>query len=581
LARAGTAASALRRLWPAAAAAALALGLAVQGWQLWQLEEQRSHDVARLEAAARRVSAAAPTGGDGSGSPEAARASAEGHAQEAAQSLHRLAAMVLALLALHAHGVWRNARRAPLPHSDPPSSAPAPGLLPAGAAAQGPPSPPPSPPSPPSPPPPPPSPPPDAVAGRLLRAIDHAQRHAGFGFALLAFGIEPGAGEGRAELLCELEARLLHTLRPGDALARREDGFLALLEGVADAATLAPIAERVLAELAEPCVVGCIPVLAGVRLGAVLHTGTGAPHGAGAAEALRQQADTALAEARRRGGGWQLFDTAWQARTQQAQVLAGELRQGLAEGGLFVVYQPVVQLSTRTLVGVEALLRWRHPQRGLVAPPEFIAAAEECGLIDEVGAFVLDRACAQFALWRRTLGWASPRQLAVNLSRVQLLRPGLVRAVQQALQAHGLRAEQLQLEVPEALVADDGGVQATLGEVKALGVRLALDGFGTGSSSLACLHRMPLDAVKLDRSVVQRAATVEHHRVLIEATARVARMLGIATVAEGVETAEQAALMSALDCERGQGHLYCQALEAPALETWLRSHAAGRVAYTV
>jgi EAL domain-containing protein (putative c-di-GMP-specific phosphodiesterase class I) len=348
---------------------------------------------------------------------------------------------------------------------------------------------------------------------------------------------------------------------------------------VADAATLTPIAERLQTDLREPCVVGCTPVLAAAAIGAVLHPPPAAEGGArGAdAESLRRDAESALDEARGRGR-WQLFDAGLAARTQRTRAMAGDLRLGLAEGGLFIVYQPVVQLATRSLVGVEALLRWRRPLRGLVAPQEFIAAAEECGLIDEVGAFVLARACTQFMHWRRTLGTGAPRQLAINLSRMQLLRPGLVQGVQDALRTSGMRAEQLQLEVTELLPGPDVEMRAVLAELKSLGLRLALDGFGTGASSLASLHRLPLDTVKIDRSIVQRAASVEHHHVLIEATVRMARMLGITTVAVGVETAAQAAFVRGLDCDRGQGHLFGAPLEAAALEAWLRAHAGSRAA---
>jgi EAL domain-containing protein (putative c-di-GMP-specific phosphodiesterase class I) len=159
--------------------------------------------------------------------------------------------------------------------------------------------------------------------------------------------------------------------------------------------------------------------------------------------------------------------------------------------------------------------------------------------------------------------------LVVNLSRAQVERPGLAARVQAVLQAHGLAPAQLQLEVTESMAASDERMQATLRELKALGVRLALDDFGTGYSSLACLHLLPVDTVKIDRSFVQHAETVEYHRVLIEATIRVARTLGMSTVAEGIETPGQAALMLDLRCTRGQGYLYGRPMEAAVLEAWL------------
>jgi EAL domain-containing protein (putative c-di-GMP-specific phosphodiesterase class I) len=232
-----------------------------------------------------------------------------------------------------------------------------------------------------------------------------------------------------------------------------------------------------------------------------------------------------------------------------------------------------VDLADEQLTGVEALVRWQHPERGLVPPVEFIGVAEECGLIDAVGQQVLTKACAQFMHWRRTLSGAAPRLLAVNLSRAQLGRPALVGDVMQALLEAGMPPASLQLEVTESLAAQDERVQATLRELKARGMRLALDDFGTGYSSLACLHQLPVDTVKIDRSFVAHAESVEYHRVLIEATIRVARTLGMVTVAEGIETEGQAQLMRTLACDRGQGWLFGKALTAPELERWIYEQA--------
>jgi EAL domain-containing protein (putative c-di-GMP-specific phosphodiesterase class I) len=247
-----------------------------------------------------------------------------------------------------------------------------------------------------------------------------------------------------------------------------------------------------------------------------------------------------------------------------------DLRRALREDELFVVYQPVVDLAHRGLAGVEALVRWRHPERGLVPPGEFIPVAEECGLIDEVGSLVLDKACTQFVRWRAELGALAPATLAVNFSRAQLKRADVTEELQLVLATTGMRPEWLQIEVTESLAAQDERVQATLRQIKALGVKLALDDFGTGYSSLACLHQLPVDTVKVDRSFVQHAQTVEYHRVLIEATIRVARTLGMSTVAEGIETEGQAGLMHELACDRGQGYLFSRPLEAAALEAWAR-----------
>ncbi len=433
------------------------------------------------------------------------------------------------------------------------------------------------------------------VMERLQRALAHAERHPGYGFAVLFMDFDRfkqvndtlghAAGD---ELLRQIAARLTQALRPGDAVARLEadapdpvaarlggDEFVVVLDGVGDVKRAAVVAERLLSELAEPYLVEATPVHSTVSIGVVLCGGVRSDATAAlpSAEVLLRHADTAMYEAKRAGRArWVLFDDSMQERLVRALAMENDLRRALRENELFVVYQPVLDLQSRAITGVEALVRWRHPQRGLVPPADFIGVAEESGLIDAVGAQVLEMACRQFVHWQDTLGPVAPQQLAVNLSRAQLKRPALVSDVRGVLQAHGMAPDQLQLEVTESLAAQDEAVQATLRELKSLGVRLALDDFGTGYSSLACLHQMPVDTVKIDRSFVKHAETVEYHRVLIEATIRVARTLGMTTVAEGIETDGQAELMLNLDCDRGQGFLFSRPQEAAELEAWAREH---------
>jgi len=437
------------------------------------------------------------------------------------------------------------------------------------------------------------------VMERLKRGIAHARNFPGYGFAVLFMDFDRfkqvndtlghGAGD---ELLRQIAGRLQRALRPGDAVARVDsrhhvaariggDEFVVVLEGVHDAERVGAIAERLLADLAEPYLIGSMPLHSSVSIGVVRYQGDGAPgrqalesdaEVEAAAEEILRNADTAMYEAKRAGRGrWVGFDDSMQERVVRATAVEADLRRALAQDELFVVYQPVLDLPTRRMVSVEALVRWRHPERGLVSPIEFIGVAEECGLIDAVGELVLRKACMQFVRWQQELGAAAPGLLAVNLSRAQLQRAGLVDDVRAMLAAVGMAPEQLALEVTETLAAQDERVQQTLRELKGLGVHLALDDFGIGYSSLACLHLLPVDTVKIDRSFVNHAETVEYHRVLIEATIRVARTLGMNTVAEGIETEGQAKLMQALDCDRGQGYLFARPLEAPELARWAHS----------
>jgi EAL domain-containing protein (putative c-di-GMP-specific phosphodiesterase class I) len=299
----------------------------------------------------------------------------------------------------------------------------------------------------------------------------------------------------------------------------------------------------------------------------------GAGYERDADEAMRD-ASIAMIEAKRGGGARHaLFETGMRERAARRGGIEAELRQALADEQLFVVYQPVVGLlpdgDTDRSAGVEALVRWRHPVRGVVPPIEFIGIAEECGLIGALGDFVLARACRDFLQWREQLGERAPRLLAVNLSRAQLSQPGWAGSVRALLESTGMPAAQLQLEVTESLAAQDQHIQQRLHDLKALGIKLALDDFGTGYSSLASLHLLPVDTVKIDRSFVCQADTSEHHRVLIQATVMVAASLGMNTVAEGIETEAQAAAVRGQRCAKGQGYFYSRPLPTEQLADWL------------
>lgn len=432
-----------------------------------------------------------------------------------------------------------------------------------------------------------------AVVDRLQRAIAHSARHPGYGFALLFMDFDRfkqvndtlghSAGD---DLLRQIAGRLQAALRPGDQLARLEpqeagcgdvaarlggDEFVVVLEGVNTEGAVAVVADRVLHEISQPYVLGTTPLHSSASIGVVLHVGaSNSPPAPMTAEEVLRNADTAMYEAKRAGRGrWVMFNDSMHERLVRALGMEADLRLALQRDELFVVYQPVVDLSTRAVVGVEALARWRHPQRGLVPPVEFIPVAEEAGLIDDLGNWVLRKACQEFVGWRADLGERAPALLAVNLSRAQLKRQGMVQDLSALLAESGMQPEWLQLEVTESLAAQDEPVQATLSLLKSLGLKLALDDFGTGYSSLACLHQLPVDTVKIDRSFVAHAETVEYHRVLIEATVRVARTLGMTTVAEGIETEGQAQLMQKLNCSRGQGYLFSKPMDARALRTLL------------
>jgi diguanylate cyclase (GGDEF)-like protein len=353
------------------------------------------------------------------------------------------------------------------------------------------------------------------------------------------------------------------------------DEFVLVLNELAHPDDVHVVAQRLLDALAKPYGVDAYQLHCPVSMGIVMRA-----QADGDADAVLQMASIAMVEAKRAGGGrYVVFEPAMQARAALRAGIEADLRLALADDQLFVVYQPVVGLQGASLAdgsvdcgaGVEALVRWRHPSRGVVSPVEFIGVAEECGLIDALGDFVLATACRQFVRWQTTLGPRAPRLLAVNLSRAQLAQPDWAAYVAQVLRSSGMEPEQLQLEVTESLAAQDEGVQTRLHELKALGLSLALDDFGVGYSSLSSLHQLPVDVVKIDRSFVCQADTSPHHRALIAATVQVAHSLGMRTVAEGIETAAQAAVVRELKCDKGQGYLFSPPLIAEDLTKWIRA----------
>jgi len=348
------------------------------------------------------------------------------------------------------------------------------------------------------------------------------------------------------------------------------DEFVVLQDGLRHPDEAERLALRLLDALARPHQVDGHEVACRASIGLFWSGGADGRD----ADAVIGDASIAMIEAKRAGGARHvMFEASMRERAARRADIEAQLRTALAEEQLFVMYQPVVGLnpdgSTDHAAGVEALVRWQHPVRGLVPPFDFIGVAEECGLIDAIGDFVLERSCRDFMRWRGQLGEAAPRLMAVNLSRAQLAQPDWTSKVAAILARSGMPAASLQLEVTESLAAQDEHIQVRLHELKSLGIKLALDDFGTGYSSLSSLHLLPVDTVKIDRSFVCKADTSHHHRVLIEATVKVAQSLGMNTVAEGIETQAQADAVRAQSCAKGQGYFYSRPLASSALVEWL------------
>jgi predicted signal transduction protein with EAL and GGDEF domain len=285
---------------------------------------------------------------------------------------------------------------------------------------------------------------------------------------------------------------------------------------------------------------------------------------------LIKNADLAMYGAKANGRRThRFFEPAMDARAKARLTMEQDLRQALASGGFDIHYQPLVHLHTGEVTGCEALLRWRHPERGMVAPAEFIPVAEDTGLIVELGEWVLRTACAEAANWPNHI------RLAVNVSPVQLKCQTLALKIAAALAASGLAPNRLELEITEAvLIRDDEAALAILHQLRAIGVRIALDDFGTGYSSLSYLKRFPFDKIKIDRCFVQDVAEIDGSSAIVQAVVNIAAARRMTTTAEGVETAAQREMLRALGCTEMQGHLFSAAKPGPEVRRLLGIHGA-------
>lgn len=291
----------------------------------------------------------------------------------------------------------------------------------------------------------------------------------------------------------------------------------------------------------------------------------------GGGEALLKCASTALKLAKQQArGGFCCFVPGMADEVEERVRLLHDLKVALAEGQLEVHYQPQINLADGALVGVEALVRWRHPERGMVMPDVFIGIAERSGLIIDLGEFVLRRACHDLAAWHAAgLG---PLRLGVNVSMAQFKSPRFLPAVVRVLKASGIAAESLELEITESmLMSDPRSVVDNLNAVKALGVRVALDDFGTGFSSLSYLRTLPIDRLKVDRSFVRDIDSGQHGAKIAEMVVTLGKTLGMQIIAEGIEREVEADTLLQLGCQEGQGYLYGRPMAAPALLEWVRA----------
>lgn len=363
-------------------------------------------------------------------------------------------------------------------------------------------------------------------------------------------------------LLTEIASRLRNAVRASDSVCRQSDAlaarlggdeFVILLEGLHAEQDANIVAERILSLLAQPFHLMDREIVSTASIGIVT-----SQMPAQSAEDVLRDADTAMYEAKAAGRGrFLLFDQTMRQRVQQHLTIESDLRRALELQQLSLLYQPIVSLDTGRVETVEALVRWNHPNHGLISPAQFIPIAEECGLILPIGHWVLQQACQQYARWANLPNALLPAGVSVNLSRAQLAMPDLPDLVAQVIADTRIDPAKIHLEITESAVMhnQDAAIKI-LRELKQIGVMLDLDDFGTGYSSLSSLHLFPLDVIKIDRSFIANLERGRDFAALVQAVTQLARNLGITVVAEGIENFNQLLMLQSLECAFGQGFLF-------------------------
>jgi diguanylate cyclase (GGDEF)-like protein len=412
---------------------------------------------------------------------------------------------------------------------------------------------------------------------RLGRELAHAERD-GHTFAVFVLDLDrfkvinDSLGHGSGDrLLKEIAGRLSSTIRAVDTVARSSgDEFLLLITHILKPAYAAVVASKILADLEQSILIGGAEVTVSACIGISVYPTDGAD-----VDSLVSHADEAMYFAKQHGrNSHQFFSLGMSAFSRERLDLERDLRRALPMKQFEVHYQPKMDVATGRINSVEALLRWRHPTRGLVSPIDFIALAEETGLMFSIGEWVLRESCRQARLWQ--LDGQPFLRVAVNISPVQFRQPGFLDIVRSAFADHELAPRFLEIELTETTVMDHAETSVRiLEELSRIGVIVSIDDFGTGFSSMSYLRRFPIDKLKIDRSFISDLTTNTDAAAIVQAIISLAHSLRLKVVAEGVETAEQLALLREIHCDQFQGFFCSAALPASEIEKFIRSNADG------
>jgi diguanylate cyclase (GGDEF)-like protein/PAS domain S-box-containing protein len=370
------------------------------------------------------------------------------------------------------------------------------------------------------------------------------------------------------QLLNAVAKRLAGSVRPTDMVSRfGGDEFAVMLNGVDSVDEVVEIAERILASIARPFKLSGYEVVTSSSMGITLST-----IGYANTEDFLRDADMAMYRAKERGKGrFEIFDTYMHARAMTRLQLENDLHYALEREEFEVYYQPIVDLPSGGIAGFEALIRWNHPEKGLVSPADFIPVAEDTDMIIPIGEWILRSACETVKGWQDEFGGPEPVTVSVNLSGKQFKQPDLVARIESILNETGLQARSLRLEITESAVMDDAeAAREMLRSLRRLGVQVSIDDFGTGYSSLSYLHKFPANILKIDQSFVARMIGDDEALGIVETIITLASRLKMSVVAEGIETAEQLDVLKEFGCDYGQGYHFAKPLQAAAAEAMLR-----------